>query len=609
MAKKIRFPLDMGNGVEVRTLEELQENFSLEKVLGYYADGKLITWLRDRYMDDIADALEKLDKDMADFSAKVCEIFNVEYSEDGVDIKTIEERNQRLALLKEYTEEQQFIDVIDDIAFDQDNLYDLLDEDKTTIFLCGKKFSIPLSKNGICYIGINTPEVVINSKEKINFTEREIQFKDVKFDQQYQNIIGENDFDYAEKLYLEGKIQEAFAIFENEGKNGNARAMYYLGEIYGNGYGGIHQDQNLAKQWRKEGYEKGDILAGIKYAFMLDEEEKIRIVRNSIEELEAISKNSIVAKFELACLYQSSNYIDKDYDKYIALHTECANDGFWESMLRLGNVYYFGNGVKQNYKQAIFWYQKAADMGYSEAQHNLGACYYNGVGVEQDYKKAVEWVQKAAEQGYATAQAALGDCYEEGKGVAQNWEKAAEWRTKAAEQGNAEGQRHLGGHYFYGYGVEKDNQKAVYWLAKSAEKDEEGKNSLYNALKLSSDDQFLGAFNGAIYCRQYTEHFVEKVCEIYWAKSVDDKKLIHTDRCETMSFATNVECVHNDEYAILIISNVNTNTILQLKDDNVIKLDQWNASGMPVYATLDGNRLEYGEKVIDNKQNRAVKIL
>ena len=49
MARKIRFPLKMKNGAEVRTLDELKENFDLESVLGYFADGKLSTWLADRY--------------------------------------------------------------------------------------------------------------------------------------------------------------------------------------------------------------------------------------------------------------------------------------------------------------------------------------------------------------------------------------------------------------------------------------------------------------------------------------------------------------------------------------------------------------------------------
>lgn len=200
MTKKIRFPLDMGNGVEVRTLEELQENFSLEKVLGYYADGKLIAWLRDRYMDDIADALEKLDKNAIDFYEKICEIFGVEYSGEEADIQKIGERNKKLALLKEYTTDNNFMDVIDDIAFNQDDLYDLLDEDKTTVYLCGDKFSIPLSKINMKYIGINGPTVVISSQEIVDWEEKGIELIGVKFDENYQEVINTIQEEQKEKV-------------------------------------------------------------------------------------------------------------------------------------------------------------------------------------------------------------------------------------------------------------------------------------------------------------------------------------------------------------------------------------------------------------------------
>ena len=35
MAKKVRFSLEMQNGIAVRRLEELKENFSLERILFY----------------------------------------------------------------------------------------------------------------------------------------------------------------------------------------------------------------------------------------------------------------------------------------------------------------------------------------------------------------------------------------------------------------------------------------------------------------------------------------------------------------------------------------------------------------------------------------------
>ena len=60
MAKKIRFSLEMENGTEVRELDELKENFSLERVLYYIDNGRLFTWLRDRYHDDVAEQIQEL---------------------------------------------------------------------------------------------------------------------------------------------------------------------------------------------------------------------------------------------------------------------------------------------------------------------------------------------------------------------------------------------------------------------------------------------------------------------------------------------------------------------------------------------------------------------
>lgn len=194
MAKKIRFPLEMQNGIEVRYLEELKENFSLERILFYLADGKLETWLRDRYEDGIADAISGLDRADNELNRKICEIFEVEYvPEEETDLEKIEERKRKLDLLREYTEDEQYVKVIDQTAFEQDELYDLLDEGETEIYLCGERFSIPLGKEGIRYVGVNNPVVVVSSKEKIDFEAKRIVLENIHFDEKYQKIVGETE--------------------------------------------------------------------------------------------------------------------------------------------------------------------------------------------------------------------------------------------------------------------------------------------------------------------------------------------------------------------------------------------------------------------------------
>lgn len=194
MAKKIRFPLEMEQGIEVRSLEELKENFSLARVLVYLENGKLITWLRDRYVDDVADAIEEVKKDDKDLAKRICDIFDVPYNEQKeADLEEAAEHNRKLNLLKEYTDEQKYIDVVDQVAFSKDDLYNLLDEGKDTIYLCGEKFSIPLAKKGISYIGVNNPTAIINSKTVVDWKEKNIIVQGIQFDKNYQKVLLERD--------------------------------------------------------------------------------------------------------------------------------------------------------------------------------------------------------------------------------------------------------------------------------------------------------------------------------------------------------------------------------------------------------------------------------
>ena len=190
MAKKIRFPLEMENGIEVRSIEELIENFSLFKVLEYVDNGKLVIWLRDRYENDIADQIEQLDKTDKELKKRVSEIFGILYNEEvEKSLEEAEERAKKLKKLKEFTEEEKYEKVIDNIAFEQDDIYDLLDEGKDTIYLCGGKFSIPLSKCGVSYIGINKPILIVNSKTRVDWSARNISIEGVIFDEKYQKLL------------------------------------------------------------------------------------------------------------------------------------------------------------------------------------------------------------------------------------------------------------------------------------------------------------------------------------------------------------------------------------------------------------------------------------
>ena len=182
MAKKIRFPLKLAEETEVRTLEELREHFDLQAVLEYYKNGKLLTWLDDRYLEGEAEAIRALDESAPDFQQRLCSVFQVEYTGAGVDMEEIERRQERLKRLRTITDEAEYIQNIDMVAFDQEELADLLDEGQSTIYLCGEKFTVPASRKGITYVGINEPAVHISGKVPETAEELEIVFTGITCD-------------------------------------------------------------------------------------------------------------------------------------------------------------------------------------------------------------------------------------------------------------------------------------------------------------------------------------------------------------------------------------------------------------------------------------------
>ena len=59
----MKFALEMKDGVRVRTLQELRDNFDLNHITEYFLNGKLETWLEDRYYDEELEQIRKLNKE------------------------------------------------------------------------------------------------------------------------------------------------------------------------------------------------------------------------------------------------------------------------------------------------------------------------------------------------------------------------------------------------------------------------------------------------------------------------------------------------------------------------------------------------------------------
>ena len=374
MAKKIKFPLSMKNDVLVKDLNELRENFDLDKAVSYFLDGKLLRWLEARYYDTESDAIKNLNKDSADFKQQLCNIFDVDFSAFGntdTDFDVVAEHNRKLSKLKQYTSDTTILDNVDAVAFNQEDLADLLDEGVHDIYLCDNSFAIPLRVENKRYVGIGKVEVFINSDEKVDFESKNIEFENVQFNEDYRKIVekpsvieSENDRLFNKGCEAENNkdYMEAFEDYEKAAELGDNRAMFRISELYYRGHG-LAKDYVKSFEWLKMAIDNGNSDAYTFYS--------------------------------------------------------------------MGWRYYYGQGTTQDYYQAFEWYKKAADGGHAKSTYIIGKMYEEGKGVNNDYLEAYKWYKKSADLNYAPAMNGISLLYEKGLGLTKDITKCMKWLEKA----------------------------------------------------------------------------------------------------------------------------------------------------------------------------------
>ena len=457
MAKKIRFPLKI-NGADVRTIEELRENFDLEGVLGYFANGKLVIWLRDRYYNGEADAIENLSSADEKLSKKICSILKVEYSEEvsDIDIESVKRRNEKIALLKQLDESEQLIAKVDAVAFNQDDLLDILDTGtEKMIYLCQGDFEVPLTIKNITYVGIDNPSVLLRAYDNVDFSSLNLKFVDIYYGWDTSSVSSADNLYQEENLFNLGKYDESIKMLENLVRTDNPRACWLLRVIL---YF-VKNESDRAYNLGKKTFDLGDIIACNNYI------SASQIAKINLRTLERLSeKGDAIATNTIGCVYSR-----KGEGKKIQYYKKAIEQGYFLSEFNLGDCYYNGDGVEQDLTLAAKWYEKAAERGHKFAQNSIGDCYYYGNGVEENNEKAVYWYKKAAESGVADACESLAKCYSNGYGVKQDYQKSIEWRRKGAELGAIWSIANLGWHYRYGKGVDQDYQTALEWYKKASE--------------------------------------------------------------------------------------------------------------------------------------------
>ena len=380
---KIKFPLEMANGEQVRTLGDLKDNFDIEKVVGYFLDGKLKTWLEDRYYEDESEAIDLLDKYDADLAKKLCNIFGVYFEETKtVDAEVIAERNARLEKLKQFTDDEEIIKNVDLVAFNQEELGDLYDKGADKIYLCEGEFNIPKSKQDLEYVEIGGAvvkgKIIKENKTENNeeLTIEEILSKAEKF------CIGENGV----KNYA--KYFEWLSLAENKG---SIEATYLIGRCYMYGIG-VEEDYKTGFEYIKRsainGYDEANIDLGDFYFEGEIVEKDIAKAKQYYEKAKNSGFDRAKEKFEKC---------------YFMIELEKAMLGDVSAIAEVGSCYWNGFGVTKNYGKAVEYFQKAASFNHAGAIRNLGVAYHYGCGVSKSILQAKYHYEKALMCGDDTA--------------------------------------------------------------------------------------------------------------------------------------------------------------------------------------------------------------
>ena len=295
-------------------------------------------------------------------------------------------------------------------------------------------------------------------------------------------------FDEGAVAYERGDYETAHREFLKAAEQGDARAQYNLGVMYGKGEG-VPQDYAEALRWYRQAAEQGDASAQFNLGVMYyrgegvsrDYAEALRWWRQAAEQGHARAQNS------LGVMYYEGEGVPQNFAEALRWWRQAAEQGHANAQLAIGSMYsgligllfdFNSRGATQWVREevgddfaeaeAVRWYRRAAEQGHANAQYALGLMYH--IVLKSDPVEAVRWYRRAAEQGHSGAQRALGEIYAGGKerGVLRDYMEAAHWYRQVAEQGDAVAQFNLGLMYHEGKGVPRDYVEAYKWFSIAA---------------------------------------------------------------------------------------------------------------------------------------------
>lgn len=191
-------------------------------------------------------------------------------------------------------------------------------------------------------------------------------------------------FQEAEKLFKAGKLIDAFQVFKEAADSGVARADYYVGEYFAEGYGHIVEDKSNALEYWRKGMALGDVLCTYKYGCLkYDGNENMysKWMMDHIHSvLRLVKENDVAALYEYGwhLIEKNSGDVDALVDS-LGYFKRAAEKQYWPGAymffqftedLRLAGT------TLPDYSPmlaSVEWYQSQFLLGYSKMLYDTSA--------------------------------------------------------------------------------------------------------------------------------------------------------------------------------------------------------------------------------------------
>ena len=258
-----------------------------------------------------------------------------------------------------------------------------------------------------------------------------------------------------------------FVQVKKAAEQGDARAMFQLGEMYSDGKV-VPENFAEAAKWYRRGADAGypeahtsmGLISLIRAVGLADSDESaVRFGSDESKKSEIISL--IVHPEHLQIRNQMAL---KESVKWLRVGAEQGHNA--NAQFVLGLLTGAGVGVEKDPVQGAKWIRLAATKE-PAAQAFMGIYYLTGRGVEKDFIEAARRLREATEKEVPMAYATLGMMYAEGLGVVKDYAEASKWLRKGVQHGDPEAKGYLGMLHLLGWGGPQDLPQA-YTLAREA---------------------------------------------------------------------------------------------------------------------------------------------